>query len=60
MAERITRRQALKGTAAALASISIVPSLAAGQSAPRRGRSIPRVGIIGSGGKGWSGMEWAA
>lgn len=60
MAERITRRQALKGTAAAIASVSIIPSLAAGQSAPRRGRSVPRVGIIGSGGKGWSGTQWAA
>ncbi|MCW5939845.1 MAG: Gfo/Idh/MocA family oxidoreductase [Fimbriimonadaceae bacterium] len=60
MSERISRRQALKGTAAALVGLSVLPSLASGQSEPRRRRTTPRVGIIGSGGKGWSGMEGAA
>jgi predicted dehydrogenase len=54
MAREITRRDVLVGSAAMVAGLAVGRAEAQGR--PKR----LRVGIIGCGGKGWSGMEWAA
>jgi predicted dehydrogenase len=64
MAKDLTRRDVLKGTASA--AVALAASGIEGSEeqrprpkpAPKNGRL--RIGIIGSGGKGWSGMEQAA
>jgi predicted dehydrogenase len=62
MANEVTRREVLKGTAAAAVGVALSGVAAAEghkpKPAPQSGRL--RFGIIGSGGKGWSGMEQAA
>jgi predicted dehydrogenase len=62
MSEQITRRQALKATVSALAGLTALPALSSGrQHDPGQGsRAGLRIGVIGSGGKGWSGMEQAS
>lgn len=62
MKKDVSRRDMLKGTAVAVAGLAL------GQSAQAESQPMPkprpgdrlRVGIIGCGGKGWSGMEGAA
>lgn len=60
MANDFSRRQLLKGTAAGMVGLALTgtQAKAAQQRKPHSGRL--RVGIIGAGGKGWSGMELAA
>lgn len=61
MARDISRRDVLRGSAAAVAGLALgsVSAEASPTKAVEKGARI-RVGIIGAGGKGWSGMEWAA
>jgi predicted dehydrogenase len=62
MADKVSRRDVLRGSAAAVAGMAFTgAALAKGQPQQRtpRGERL-RVGIIGCGGKGWSGMQWAA
>lgn len=56
MANELSRRDILKGSAALAAGLTF--GTAGAQTKPTTGRL--RIGIIGSGGKGWSGMELAA
>lgn len=58
MAKELSRRDVLKGSAAVVAGLTV----AAGEARSRSGEPISRlrIGIIGCGGKGWSGMEQAA
>lgn len=63
MKKDVSRRDMLKGTAVAVAGLALGQTNAEAASGPapatpKNGR--PRVGIIGCGGKGWSGMEQAA
>lgn len=62
MAKELSRRDVLKGSAAAVAGLAIATARAETPQpqdpAPKSGRL--RFGIIGCGGKGWSGMEAAA
>src|SRR5436190_23186819 len=62
MSNELTRRDVLKGTAAAMATFAIGGAEAATQMQPGSPRTNGRLGfgIIGCGGKGWSGMEQAA
>lgn len=60
MAKRITRRDVLKGSAAAVAGLAATRLGAQPSPTPSTPSKRLRVGIIGSGGKGWSGMEQAA
>ncbi|MCC6402889.1 MAG: Gfo/Idh/MocA family oxidoreductase [Fimbriimonadaceae bacterium] len=53
-----SRRDVLRGTAVAAVGLA-VPMAGAAQARRRKGERL-RVGIVGCGGKGWSGMEWAA
>lgn len=63
MAKDLTRRDVLRGSAVAAIGLAIGSGKAA-EAAPLRSAKEPgrrlRVGIIGAGGKGWSGMELAA
>lgn len=60
MAKSVTRRDVLRGSAAGIVGLALTKAQA---NAPEKTR-VPgqriRVGIIGCGGKGWSGMELAA
>ena len=62
MADELSRRTLLKGSAAAAVGLAIGSAEAKGSPEPTQtppnGRL--RFGIIGCGGKGWSGMEAAA
>ncbi len=61
MAERVSRRDVLRGSAAALAGLTVGGKAMAEGFAPRKPKSARlRFGVIGVGGKGWSGMMWAA
>lgn len=63
MANGMTRRDILRGSAASLASIAAAKVLGSSTPEPESQRPAPgkiRFGIIGVGGKGWSGMEQAA
>lgn len=53
----LTRRDLLKGSAAAAIGLSVVKASA---ETPQKAPSRLRFGIVGCGGKGWSGMEEAA
>lgn len=62
MAKELTRRDVLRGSAAAVATMAVA-KVGATSPAPEPQRPAEgkiRFGIIGSGGKGWSGMELAA
>lgn len=59
MANKLTRREVLKGTATAAVGLAVGPMLAQASPPVRRSNRL-RIGIIGCGGKGWSGMEEAA
>lgn len=54
----ITRRDVIKGAAVAATGLALAPLASAKTAKPKADRL--RFGIIGSGGKGWSGMEQAA
>lgn len=58
MGHKLTRREALVGTAATIIGFGALKAEATQVRKPKGDR--PRVGIIGCGGKGWSGMEAAA
>jgi len=61
MSNELTRRDLLKGSAAAMAGLAL--GTAKVEAAPIEQDDIKgplSIGIIGSGGKGWSGMQWAA
>jgi predicted dehydrogenase len=62
MANEITRRELLKGSAVTVAGLAVGSALAEtpSQSAPPDPNRRLRIGIIGCGGKGWSGMQDAA
>lgn len=62
MSNELTRRDLLKGSAAAVAGLAIAGTAKAAEAPPRRAAKPERlrIGIIGCGGKGWSGMELAA
>lgn len=59
MAHDLTRRDVLAGTAATMATLALAKTGVAAEAAPRRPDRL-RIGVIGCGGKGWSGMEDAA
>ena len=59
MANKLTRREVLKGTATAAVGLAVGPMLAQASPPVRRSKRL-RIGIIGCGGKGWSGMEEAS
>jgi len=63
MPNQISRRDILKGSAAAVAGFAL-GSPALGKENPmdetNSQSGLLRIGIVGSGGKGWSGMQWAA
>ncbi|HEY0868051.1 MAG TPA: Gfo/Idh/MocA family oxidoreductase [Fimbriimonas sp.] len=58
MAKELTRRDVLMGSAATV--VAIAASKVAAESTQPTPRGRLRVGVIGSGGKGWSGMQDAA
>ena len=64
MAKDLTRRDVLRGSAVAAFGLAMGTAQAAEIESPKKpgngGKGRLRVGIIGSGGKGWSGMELAA
>ena len=63
MANNLSRRDVLRGSAAAVAGLALGAGAAASGPAPKKvagGSGRIRFGIIGCGGKGWSGMEQAA
>lgn len=61
MASGLSRRDVLKGSAVGLAGLAMGAARASGspESSPQKSDRL-RFGIIGCGGKGWSGMEQAA
>ncbi len=60
MANQISRRDVLKGSAAAVVGLAMGPSALAASSGPAPAKERLRFGIIGCEGKGWSGMQDAA
>ncbi|MFI5384705.1 MAG: Gfo/Idh/MocA family oxidoreductase [Fimbriimonadales bacterium] len=63
MAKELSRRDVLKGSAAAVVGLAMGNAAAASspqQETPKLSTGRLRFGIIGCGGKGWSGMEGAA
>lgn len=60
MAQEFSRRTALKGAAVAAALGGTALATAASETHATKGSKRPRVGVIGAGGKGWSGMMDAA
>lgn len=62
MADKISRRDILRGSAAAVVGLALGQGQgsAADESPQEKHEGPLRFGIIGSGGKGWSGMEAAA
>jgi len=62
MSNELSRRDVLKGAAATVAAMAAATSSAEQRRGEANGRTEGRlrIGVIGSGGKGWSGMEQAA
>lgn len=64
MSSKLSRRDILKGSAAAVVGLAAGTAAASEGAAPGRQDQVPstplRFGIIGCGGKGWSGMEAAS
>jgi predicted dehydrogenase len=58
MSDQVSRRDILRGSAAAVAGLAVASASAQDQKTSKPERL--RVGIIGCGGKGWSGMQLAA
>ncbi len=60
MSGELTRRDVLKGSAATVVGLAAAKLSAEPPDAPAPGDRRLRIGVIGCGGKGWSGMEEAA
>lgn len=60
MSDRLTRRDVLRNSAVVAAGAAFSGALASTEPKKTQPEDRLRVGIIGCGGKGWSGREWAA